>query len=133
MARAAAARSNSPMTRYRLAHQLHRFDQFDEAIEILRGLDAELDDYRFPQMLTISLLARETPEDTREAIRSATRALSLAATDGERARSLGLIGKAQIRLEQFDEARASLLGADRQACRQLCGRTAVHPVRANRR
>jgi tetratricopeptide (TPR) repeat protein len=109
--RAAVARMPSPELRYRLAHHLYTLDQFDETIEILREIDREVDDFRFPHMLSAALMARETHADTLEAVTYADRALSLASHGGERARSLANLGKTQIRLEQFEAGRKTLHAA----------------------
>lgn len=110
--RAAVARKpESTEMRYRLAHNLYTLDQFDEAIDLLQAIDGETDDFRFPHMLGAALMARETHEDTLGAIRMASRAVDLASNRMESARALASLGKAQIRLERFDEGRKSLTRA----------------------
>jgi tetratricopeptide (TPR) repeat protein len=109
--RTAVARRPSAEMRYRLANNLYTLDQFDEAIDILTALDAETEDFRVPHMLAAALMARETRADTLEAVRIAERAVSLATTNFETARSLASLGKAQIRLERFDDGRKTLHAA----------------------
>lgn len=96
---------------YRLAHNLYTLDQFDEAIDILRALDAGDSEFRVVHLLSGALLARERHEDTLDALIMERCAINLAGSDGERARALAMLGKAQIRLERFDEARQSLTDA----------------------
>lgn len=109
--RAAVARMPTPEFRYRLAHNLYTLDQFDETIELLRGIDSEIDDFRVPHMLGTALMARENRADTLEAVRYAERAISLADNNVDKARSLASLGKAQIRLEHFDQGRKTLTAA----------------------
>jgi len=105
---AVARRPSSSDLRYRLAHNLYTLDQFDEAIEILRALDGKAAEFRVAHMLVTALLARETHQDTIEATRLASRSIELASDRSEKARALASLGKAQIRLEQFDHGRKSL-------------------------
>jgi tetratricopeptide (TPR) repeat protein len=105
---AVASRPNSHELRYRLAHNLYTLDQFDEAIELLRALDSKAPEFRVAHMLVTALLARETHQDTTEAERLASRSIELAADRSEKARALASLGKAQIRLGQFDGGRKSL-------------------------
>jgi len=109
--RAAMARMPSPEMKYRVAHNLFLLDYFDEAIALLREIDSQVDDFRFPHMLSTALLARERQEDTLDAIRVSTRAADLATRESDRARALATLGKAEIRLERFDAARSSLMAA----------------------
>ncbi|MES2441757.1 MAG: putative 2OG-Fe(II) oxygenase [Pseudomonadota bacterium] len=108
---AVARRPDSTEMRYRLAHHLYTLDQFDETVDVLRQIDGEVDDFRFPHMLGAALMARENHEDTLEAVRMASRAIDLSSNHLERARALASLGKAQIRLERFDEGRKTLIAA----------------------
>lgn len=101
----------SPNFRLRMARFHYTLDQFDEAVELLEGLNREGDDFHAAHLLGGTLLARETQEDTLRAREIQARAVDLAADTDNRARALAALGKAQIRLSEFDAGRKALEAA----------------------
>jgi tetratricopeptide (TPR) repeat protein len=97
--------------RYRLARFHYTLDQFDEAAELLEELSREGDDFHAVHLLGGTLLARETPADTLRAKEIEARAADIATNAHDRARALAALGKAQIRLSEFDAGRKTLEAA----------------------
>ena len=97
--------------RFRMARYHYTLDQFDEAIDLLEALNREGDDFRAVHLLGGTLLARETHQDTLRAREIQTRAADIAPDAENRARALAALGKAQIRLSDFDTGRRTLEAA----------------------
>ncbi|MEO9130784.1 MAG: putative 2OG-Fe(II) oxygenase [Sphingomonas sp.] len=106
--RAIERNPGSQQFRFRLARLRFTLDQFDEAIDLLETLSREGDDFETVHLLGGALLARENREDTVKARHLEERASDIAVNASQRARSLAALGKAQIRLSEFDIARKTL-------------------------
>ena len=121
--RLAYDRNPSRVLRLRLATLLLVCDAFDDLVALL----APHDDLDFTQamLLVQAHLARETPEDSREARRVADLALSEAVGDPQRAAALAARGKAETRLGNIAAARVTLGQAlelnphEKDACKRL--------------
>ena len=110
LARKAVARQpDSVEWRFQLARQLVVLDHFDEVLGLLH--EWNIDEYRFHDLMVSALISRETPADDLEAEKYTRRQLELATNNLQRSSALGMLAKIQIRMEQFDDARASLVEA----------------------
>lgn len=97
--------------RLRMARFHYTLDQFDEAVDLLEELNREGDDFGAVHLLGGTLLARETHKDTLRAKEIQARAADIAPDVENRARALAALGKAQIRLSEFDTGRKTLEAA----------------------
>ncbi len=97
--------------RFRMARYHYTLDQFDEAVDLLEALNREGDNFAAAHLLGGALLARETHEDTLRAREIQARAADIAPDAENRARALAALGKAQIRLSDFDTGRRTLEAA----------------------
>ncbi|PTQ58338.1 putative 2-oxoglutarate-Fe(II)-dependent oxygenase superfamily protein [Sphingomonas aurantiaca] len=121
--RLAYDRNPNRVMRLRLATLLLVCDAFDDLVALL----APHDDLDFTQamLLVQAHLARETPEDSRQARRVADHAFSEAGSDAQRAAALAARGKAETRLGDIAAARATLGQAlrldprEKDACKRL--------------
>ena len=109
--RALERNSRSPDFRYRMARYHYTLDQFDEAVDLLEALTREGDNFAAAHLLGGALLARETHEDTLRAREIQARAADIAPDVENRARALAALGKAQIRLADFETGRKTLEAA----------------------
>jgi len=109
--RALERNPRSPDFRYRMARYHYTLDQFDEAVDLLEALTREGDNFAAAHLLGGALLARETHEDTLRAREIQARAADIAPDVENRARALAALGKAQIRLSDFDTGRKTLEAA----------------------
>jgi len=94
--------------RLRMARFHYTLDQFDEAVDLLEELNSEGDNFGAVHLLGGTLLARETHKDTLRAKEIQARAADIAPDPENRARALAALGKAQIRLSEFDTGRKTL-------------------------
>lgn len=123
LSRARYERRRSPEARDRLARLLLLDDAFAEMVALLEPCT----DLSFVEeiMLAQALLAAETEADSAKAGARAERAAGLASSDEELAVALAVRGKAELRLEQTDRARATLVAAleldpaNKDACKRL--------------
>ncbi|WP_345840472.1 2OG-Fe(II) oxygenase family protein [Sphingomonas oligophenolica] len=109
--RALERNSRSPDFRYRMARYHYTLDQFDEAVDLLEALNREGDNFAAAHLLGGALLARETHDDTVRAREIQSRAADIAPDAENRARALAALGKAQIRLSEFETGRKTLEAA----------------------
>jgi tetratricopeptide (TPR) repeat protein len=121
--RLAYDRNPNRVLRLRLATLLLVCDAFDDLVALL----ALHDDLDFTQAMLLAQahLARETPEDSRQARRIADHALREASGDAQRAAALAARGKAETRLGDIAAARDTLGQAlrlnsnEKDACKRL--------------